>query len=471
MKIPLLGATYADESADFRSLLPRNQIPVPKQQGISQGYYRPADGITQFATGVGGDRGGVNWNGVCYRVSGSQLVRVDEDGTVTPCGDVGAGGQVAWAMSFDRLGIASGGSLYYWNGSTLLRVTDPDIGTVLDVEWMSGYFLTTDGEFIVATELTDPTSVNPLKYGSSEYDPDPIKAVRKIGSELYALNRYSIQAYSITSSTGFPFTPNDGAVVTRGVIGSRAFGKLIDTFIFVGSGREEPPSIYVMTPGGTQRVATREIDTILQQYTEAELAQIVVDIRVDKGHAMALFRLPNQTIAYDVNASKAAGESIWITFDSGLISPSAYRACGFVWAYDRWIVGDPGSTAIGTLTNSTMEHFSQSIGWEFGMSMIYGDGNDAIVTELELVGLPGRVAFGANPVIWTSHSYDGEEWSMEKAVSCGKRGQRMKRIAWRHLGKIRHYRMQKFRGTSEAFMSFAAVEAQFEPLVTRPGNG
>jgi len=72
MQIPIVNGIYTDEVADFRTSYPKNLIPVPKQQGISTGYLRPADGIVEFGTGPGIDRGGINWNGVYYRVRGSK---------------------------------------------------------------------------------------------------------------------------------------------------------------------------------------------------------------------------------------------------------------------------------------------------------------------------------------------------------------------------------------------------------------
>ena len=44
-------------------------------------------------------------------------------------------------------------------------MTDLDLGVVLDFCWVDGYFMTTDGESLIVTELTDPMAVNPLKYG------------------------------------------------------------------------------------------------------------------------------------------------------------------------------------------------------------------------------------------------------------------------------------------------------------------
>ena len=76
MQIPILSGVYTDGSPDFRTSYPVNMVPVPKEQGISNGYMRPADGIAQLGTGPGVDRGGINWNGKCYRVMGGSLVRI-----------------------------------------------------------------------------------------------------------------------------------------------------------------------------------------------------------------------------------------------------------------------------------------------------------------------------------------------------------------------------------------------------------
>jgi hypothetical protein len=464
MDIPILNGIYADQAADFRTSYPRNMVPVPKGQGISKGYLRPADGITLVGTGPGTDRGGFNWNGVCYRVMGTKLVSVSSAGAVTELGDVGSGAQVTIDNGFDRLAIWSGGRLYYWNGSTLTQVIDPDLGTVIDGRWIGGYFMSTDGTSLIVTDLNDPTSVNPLKYGSSEADPDPIVAVDELRNEAYAMNRYSIEVFNNVGGDNFPFQRIDGAQVPRGVIGTHAYCPFVETFAFLGSARNEPPAVWLLGAGTTNKLSTREIETILLGYTEAQLATVVVEARMEKAHELLYIHLPDQCLVYDSTATQAASEPVWFTLDSGVLTPATYRARNLVWCYDKWIVGDPTSTSLGTLTNTISSHYGQSIGWTFGTLVVYNEGEGVIVGELELVGLPGRVAFGADPTIWTSHSLDGQTWSQEIPTKAGKQGQRDKRIAWRRLGKMRNYRMQRFRGNSDAFMSFAALRADLEPL-------
>ena len=220
VQIPILNGIYTDGSPNFRTSYPVNLIPVPKENGISSGFLRPADGLIATGTGPGVDRGGINWNGVCYRVMGSNLVSISSSGAITILGEVGNDGNlVTMDYSFNLLAIASCGNLFYWEPSTGLRqVTDPDLGVVLDVTWVDGYFMTTDGESLVVTELSDPFAVNPLKYGSSEIDPDPVVALLKLRNEIYALNRYTIEVFDNVGGDLFPFQRIDGAQIQKGAI-------------------------------------------------------------------------------------------------------------------------------------------------------------------------------------------------------------------------------------------------------------
>mgnify|MGYP000494033172 FL=1 len=147
--VPILVGAYATSTGDFVQSLPVNKDPVVIGTGLSNGYLRPAQGIRQIGLGPGGDRGAINWNDTCYRVMGTQLCTVDAGGAVTSLGNVGAGGPVAMDYSFDRLAINSGTDLYYLFGGVLSKVTDPNLGPVIDMIWISGYFATTDRKSVV----------------------------------------------------------------------------------------------------------------------------------------------------------------------------------------------------------------------------------------------------------------------------------------------------------------------------------
>lgn len=464
MQIPVLNGIYTDNSADFRTSYPRNYIPVPKKQGISEGYLRPADGIVQFAELPGSDRGGINWNGTLYRVAGTKLVSYTSNGIETIHGDVGGGGQVVFDYSFDRLAVCSAGNLFYWNGASLSQVTDADLGICLDIIWIDGYFMTTDGTSLIVTELNDPTSINPLKYGSSEADPDPVKALLKIRNEAYAVNRYTIEVFDNVGGSLFPFARIEGAQIQKGAIGRDAVCQFIDQIAFIGSGRNETCSIYLAGSSNTVQIATREINTILQDYPESVLSSVLLETRVDKSHSFLYVHLPDKTLVYDANASTVVGEHVWFVLTSGMQDVGQYRAKNLVWCYDKWISGDPTSNKLGYFVDNVSSHYGQLTSWDFGTMIAYNAGKGALFHEMELVALPGRVAFGADPVVWASHSLDGMTFSQERMKKIGKQGDRNKRIVWLQCGSMENWRIQKFRGNSDAFMSIARLEIQIEPL-------
>jgi hypothetical protein len=441
-------------------------MPVPKASGISNGFLRPGDGIVSNGTGPGIDRGGINWRGECYRVMGTKLVEVSSTGAVTILGDVGGpvNELVTFDYSFEELAIASGGRLYYWNGTTLVQVTDPDLGVVLDVVWVDGYFMTTDGEFLIVTELTDPTQVNPLKYGSSEIDPDPVVALLKLRNEVYALNRNTIEVFDNVGGALFPFQRIAGAQIQKGVIGTQGCCLFLDRIAFLGSGRNEAPSIYVGASSQTQKISTQEIDNILMDYTEAQLALVKLEARNDKSHQHLYVHLPNQTLVYDAAASEVLQTPVWFVLVSTLTGLAQYRARNMVYAYDKWLVGDPQSNNVGYLVQDTGHHWGEQVYWEFGTLIVYNESNGAIFNELELVSLTGSIALGKNPQISTSYSLDGKSYSQERSISVGTIGNTKKRLAWFQQGHMRNWRIQRFRGDSDAHVSFIRLEAQIEPL-------
>ena len=232
----------------------------------------------------------------------------------------------------------------------------------------------------------------------------------------------------------------------------------------MGGARDESPAIWLGANSSTQKISTREIDTLLQEYTEQELAASVMESRTDKSHQWLYLHLPDKTLVYDASSSAAAQQPVWFVLDSSVAGGDAYRARHFVWAFNAWQVGDPTSGAIGTINQASSLQYGQVIGWEFSTAIVYNASMGAIFHQLELVTLPGRVAFGADPVVWTSYSIDGETWGQEKTCDAGVQGDRTKRITWLRQGFMRNWRIQKFRGTSDAHISVARLEVQLEAL-------
>ena len=375
VQIPILSGVFTDENSDFRTSYPRNLIPVPVNQGISNGYLRPADGIVEFSSNAPGiDRGGINWDGVLHRVMGTKFVSISETGVITVIADVGPGGQVTFDYSFDFLGVSSNNKLFLFDKTTLKQITDPDLGPVIDFVWIDGFFMTTDGTSLVVTELKDPFKVNPLKFGSSEIDPDPIVGLLELNNEVYALNRFTIEVFDNIGGLGFPFARIESAAIRRGCIGTHAKAIFLEQIAFMGGARNEATSIWLGISGQSRRIATREIDQILAEFTEAQLADVVMEVRVDKGHQFLYIHLPDRTIVYDGAASGVVGQPIWFTLGSSIVGDATYKARNLVRIFDKWIVGDPTENRVGEFVDGISSHYGDVIGWDFNTTIIYNSG-------------------------------------------------------------------------------------------------
>jgi hypothetical protein len=464
MQIPVLKGIYADESANIYESYPVNMVPMPMQSGISSGYLRVADGARSLGPGAGPPRGGIAWNGECYRVSGTKLVKVNADGTHTVLGDVGPGGRITMTYSFDRLAVAAGGHLFYYNGSAFSEVTDPALGTVLAVIWVDGYFMTTDGEFLVVTDLADPTTVNPLKYGSSEIDPDPIVTVLRLRTEVVAVNRYTLEFFTNSGGSGFPFDRVNGAQIQKGALGQSCACVFSDAVAFLGGGKNETPAIYLGLNGETTKLSTAGIDSLLNRYKESELSAAVLETHMHRSHPQLWIRLNDRTLVYDMDASKATGESVWFQLTSAKIGFKSYRIIDPVWCHDMWMVCDAQTGDFGIITEDSAHHFDETVRWEFSTVAVYNEGRGALWNSLELVCLPGRVAEDDSPVISTSYTLDGETWSEDRVITAGAIGDRAKRLAWFRQGRMNSWRVQRFRGDSKARLSVVRLEVALEPL-------
>lgn len=475
MQIPILAGIATTSGPDIVRTHPVNLVPVPIESGVSAGYLRPADGIVGTSSGPGVTRGAINWLGTWHLVMGTKLVSVAEDGTVLTLGDVGAGGTATMCYGpksttypVGLLAVASGGRLYYWDGSTLTQVTDVDLGVCLDVVWIDGYFMSHDGESIVVSDLADPFAFDPLKYGSSEASPDPIVALVRVRNEIVALNRFTCEVFDNVGGNGFPFQRIEGAQIQKGCIGTHACCVFLEAVAFLGSGENEAPGIYLGANGGAQKLSTIEIDRVLAGFTELQLSTVLLETRNDNGHLHLYVHLPDRTLVYDHTASQALGQPVWFVLVSGLVGFQAYRGRHFVWCYDRWLSGDATGVLLGEFSQTTGQVFSERTRWEFATQIIYNGSKGLVINELELVALTGRLddraELGTEPTISTSFSLDGTTWSQDRPIPAGKVGDRLKRLRWFNCGSMRSVRMQRFRGDSDAHVSFARLEAAIGPL-------
>lgn len=461
-RIPLLSGIVTTETAEFRQSYPVNLEPVILDTGIADSYVRSIQGAEQLTAGNPGlCRGSIVWNDVLYMVMGSKLGSVSNAGVFTTLGDLGNDGlPVSLDYSFDYLSIGSASGLYYWDAVNGIRqVTDPDLGVVIDHIYVAGYNMTTDGENLVVTELNDPMAVDPLKYGSSETDPDPVVGLALLRREVYALNRFTIDVFENIGGNGFPFALNTGATIPKGCVGRRAKCLFADTFALVGSGRGEALGVYQAGGGQVVKLSSEEIDRQLREEPNPE--NIICERIVDGDEQKLFVHLSDRTLIFYALASIKSKIPIWSVRRRGIAIDAEMRPRFFALAYGKWYCGDIASSAIGRLSSEIMSDFGEVNGWQLDTVMLYNESRGGIVHGLELTGLPGR---GAQGTIFFSRSLDGEIWGEEHFVTTGALGSRLQRLAVRPHWRMSNYMGLRMRGADNALAGFARLEAEIEGL-------
>jgi hypothetical protein len=458
--IPLLSGVAATEQAENIQTYPLNLEPVAINSNISRGQLRPTSGSIALGTGPGVDRGGITWNDQHFRVMGTKLVRIDASNTLTIIGDVGGEGPARLDYSFDRLGIRSGTALWLYDLTTLAQVTDADLGAVVDAMWIAGYWMSTDGTSVVVTELTDPFQILPLKYGSAEEDPDKVTGLIKARGEAYVLNRHTIQVFRNVGGSGFPFQTIPGATIPVGCIGADAKCLFAGSFAFVGSARNEALGVYVAGQGSAAKISTRTIDDALRDVEDCGCVHL--EARTYRDEERLFVHLPTESWVYLKSASQTVGQPVWYRARSGTGQP--YRVRNAVLAYGRAYVGDHASSGFGLLSEDVSSHFGDKVEWGFDAGLVYNEGKGALVHSIELIGLPGRIPPEDEATVFLSMTRDGQTFSVERAISMGRAGDRRKRLQWRPHSRFTNYLGLRFRGYNRAMPGFAKIEADLRPL-------
>lgn len=452
--IPLLSGVAGTGQAEFATVYPLNLEPLAIDNKIARGQLRATSGAIPLGTGPGVDRGGVTWNAQHYRVMGTKLIKVAADGTNDVVGDLGGDGPVRLDYSFDRLGIRSGSTLWYYDGMNLTQVIDEDLGAVVDMMWIDGYWMTTDGNSIIVTELSDPFSVLPLKYGSAEEDPDPVTGLMKIRDEVYVLNRHTIPAFRNVGGNGFPFAAQEGATIPYGCVSATAKCYFAGSFAFVGGARDQALGVRVAGQGDADKISTRAVDDAIAAV--ADPTSIVLESRVYRDEERLFVHLPEESWVFLAKASLLLQSAIWYRCRSGTGDP--YRIRAAIPAYGKFICGDTQTAAIGELSDDVSTHFGAMTEWQFDVGMIAGDGR---LQKVELVGLPGRGPSGEDATTFLSMTRDGQTFSIERAISAGRAGERTKRMQWRPRGfRFSPYLGLRFRGYNMAMPGFTKCEVE-----------
>lgn len=464
LPVPIIKGDRTVNNTDYRDQLPVNMTAVARPILGASGYLISHSGLTSHATGLGVDRGGY-WNEnqeIHFRVSGTDLISVSTTGAVASLGTISGTKRSSLAHSFTSQAIVADGRMWLFDG-TLTEITDPDLGTPIDVTWIDGYYFLTDGTFIYHTDITDETSIDPLKFATAEFSPDPTLAVDKTSdNQVVVFGRYSTEYFINRATNNFAFQRIESKALKVGVVGTHCETELEGNFYIIGGGREEAVSIHMISAGRYSSIATREISKILATYTEAQLADAVLETRVEDEDRFLIARLPNETLLYNATIARALGrEHAWTIVKSDILGDTKWRGVNGVFdpRIAKWIYGDNQDANIGTLDNTVATQYGNAIEAIFYTPLI--DVESASIDQVEIDTIPGHQVNIGDVTCAVSLTYDGLTYGKEWFRLYGQKHKYNNRFILNRLGYVREFVGFKVRCSAPERIAFTFIKMTY----------
>jgi hypothetical protein len=458
------GDTVGSET-DYRDSLPVNMVAIAKPVLGAAGYMLQSPGLTQYGTGSGVDRGAL-WNERFldhYRISGGDLISVSADGAAVVLGAISGTKTASLPYSFNTQGVITDGRFWLYDPVGGFReVTDPDLGNPIDGVWVDGYYFMTDGEFLFHTDITDESSIDPLKFATAEFMPDPSLGLGKTqDNKVIVFGRYTTEYFVNDASTNFSFTRVQTRAVKIGIVGTHAKTEAGDKWYLLGGRKDEAVSVHVLSVGAAKKVATREVDKIIGLYTETQLADAVVESREEDGYTYLIIHLPGHVLQLNETlAGKTGIEFAWTILKTDVTGDLPWRAKHGLFEPRKgvWVYGDKRDSKIGILDETVCTHYGEISEWIIDTPFTYLESMS--INELELETLPGHTTT-LDATVFVSMTYNGVTYGSEFTEMYGLPSDYGKRFILRRLGDVTDWFGFRFRGASRSRMAFSKAAIDY----------
>jgi hypothetical protein len=457
-KVTLIKGDKVDSNTDYRDALPVNMYAVEKNILGASGYMLDYHGLTQVAIGSGIDRGG-HYNErfeTQFRVSGTKLIEVNSDKTVTELGTISGSDQAAMPCSFNTQCIIADGKMFLYDPTNGFReVTDSDLGNPIDGVWIDNYYFMTDGDYLFHTDIADESSIDPLKFATAEFSPDKSLGVSKTQDNKVAVwGRYSLEYFINIAADNFAFQRVETRAQKVGIVATHAKCDSKTGFFIVGGRESEAVAVHHIGLGSSDKISTREVDKLISIYSEPDLADMRIESRMQDDITFILVHLPDTTLCFNENIAKSLGkEFAWSILKSDIVGEKQYRAINGVFdsRFSQHIYGDKQNTYIGKLDNSVCTQYGIKV--ESILYTPFLDIESQSIDQIEIETIPGH-----NPsddaTVAVSVSVNGVTYGSEWWAMYGEPLDYGKRFIIRRLGYVRQWVGFKFRSVSTSRMAF-----------------
>lgn len=462
--VNLIKGDKVSSKTDYRDALPVNMYAVRQDILEASGYMLCYPGLTKETDGVGIDRAGIYNERLKshFRVSGGSLISVGA-GTTSVLGAVPGASQASMPYSFNTQAVIVDGNMFLYSPSGgLSQVVDSDLGSPIDGVWVDGYYFLTDGEFLYHTDLTNESSIDPLKFATAEFMPDPSLGLGKTqDNKVIVFGRYTVEYFVNAATENFAFQRVETRAQKIGIVATHAKCEVGGAWYITGGRKEESLGVHVIGVGSAQKISTREVDKILEGYTESELVNMRMESRTDKDVSFILVHLPNETLYFNASIAKEVGLSLaWGTLKTDVLGDQSYRGINGVFDAGKgyWIYGDKINANIGKLDDTVFTHYDKTVEWILYTPFLNLD--TMSIDEIEMETIPGFTSTQDATVAF-SVTQDGLTYGKEYWANYGSPLDYGKRFILRRIGYVRGYIGLKLRGATKSRMAFALLRVTY----------
>ena len=397
-------------------------------------------GIVNFATcGLGPVRGMHRMGGVLYVVSGLRLYSVTELGVATDVGgNITGSAPVTMDDNGTQLVIVNGSNGYVYSTSIgFILISDVDFNAAETVQFFDQrfYFDWVGTNKFFGSDLLDGSSYNALVFASAEARPDNVRALVLNKQILLVFGEKTIEPWQDVGAANMPLERVPGIVIERGIAAPRAWAKEDNTVFFLGDDRRHY-RLDGLTPVG---ISTPALDAEWQSYSDVSDAFSFSYSWAGHKFVVLHFPTPNTTFVYDVATGLYHERDSWDLNGRDL---GRWRANCHISCYDKELIGDAFSGAIGYLSASTYTEFGNTTQALITSPPIHSDRKRVFISRFEAdieAGVGISVGQGSDPQWMLRISKDGGRTYTTRQLwrSAGKIGNYRTRLRWLRLGQAR----------------------------------
>lgn len=452
--IPLnvTGPSYKDRSRPISVQETRNLYHEYIEEGQGKYVLHSFPGFSSFgsvAAGVG--RGSTRMDGVLYRVVGTSLYSVSSVGTHTLIGTIAGTSRCTFANDGDNLFIANGsGQVYWYNKSTLVTVTDPDIVGATAVDIINNQFIYTKPTLFIVSDVGDGSSASGLNAAGAEVKPDKILRGYVFDQLLYLFGERTVERWYNTGTGSPPFARYQGQLTEVGCSAAYSIANTANYVYWLGDDR----SIWRERGGAAEKVSSNAIANEIENY--ADVSDAYAFVFTFQGMEFYAITFPTADKTYCLN--ETLGNKGWFELSSG-DNGGAWSASSVVSIYNKTLVSDISSGDLWELDIDAYDHggtrmVRRRVTAPLSGLSVGAPGQRLKANRLELLmekGVGLISGQGEDPKVMVEISYDG--------------GKSYAPATWMRIGRLGETQLK-----AETWLSKSFYEAVFRFTITDPVN-